>query len=421
MFFVLISILVVFLVFAYILFEKDVLSPSFMLIFCFLLSSIFAAIGNLSWGESLYPKTIFIIFLGILSMILGEFYARCWTTTFVRNNFVDSMKVVFIRTNAVFILIILQIVVFVLYYKRLNEIVSSIGYSGEYFLMYSRMATINYNLKLGTFFSIFLWVLTSGSSVSAYILILSFFKKIDLSFTLKILLMVSSAMGVFSFVLSGARYGLLQFVMIILFSVLYFSFEKNHVSKTKAFLGIVVLIFVVVEICAQMLIERNKSSLDGVFDITCIYMGSSIMALNQWANDFGLSNNLGEETFWGVRTLLNYFIPSVETTRQFSEFTSFANGSSTNIYTAYRAFLADFSWFGLTFISFLIGLTYSFFYKILQYKKSCIIMLSYAFFVFYLVYMVFTPAVTTNLLTVSQVMGYFWLFVIGKMLLRERL
>ena len=411
-------VLLIVLLTAYAAFRGDVTSPSLILVFLFLIGTFFSIVGNFWWNEVFFPFTFIVLLVGIVCVVVGELYGRSLFDVFYKNKYIFAPPLFYIKSSRIIVLLAAQLIVAFLYYKRLNAMIESIGFTGEFFLRYSRMATIDYGLKLGSFFTFFLWVATSGSYASTYFFIASFFKKNIVTRFGKVLLLLSIFVGVFVFVLGAAKFGLLQLMTIALFTYVYYS--TKTFAQGRLFLLARVLVFVVIAlVCINTLtFFRLENTTKNVVDTLCIYAGSSIMGLNSWLQTDSYSIFFGEETFWGVRKMLNIIIPSIETTKQFDEFTHFFNGSSTNIYTAYRAFFSDFGWMGLILISFLIGMFYSIFYCYVRRSNKDLFIVVYAFLFFYMAYMLFAPVVTTSILTTSRMMGLLWLVVISRFLVK---
>ena len=303
-------------------------------------------------------------------------------------------------------------IIFFLYYQRILEIASAAGYQGENLLKYVRIATINLEIKLGVFFSCFLWIVNIGSFVPLYILIDDFCKKNRRLFIVNFVLASSVVFGIASFCLSGARFGLMQ---MMLFGLTVFLQKKIFAQEKigKLFVLVIIFLIILVTIMSVLLSVRLGDENRSVFQLFCVYIGSPIVALSSWLEVGNESSLLGEESFFGLRVILHSLFSNIELTSQFNEFTIFPGGGSTNIYTAYRAFISDFGWFGMAFLNFIIGFVYASAYNGLVQKFCPRNILIYNFFFFYLLSMIFSPLVTSSLFTTTQIMGCFWLLIIG--------
>ena len=78
MYVLLILLITVLFIITYKIFNKDLLSPSNISILMFLLSTLLAYIGTFSWNNvsDISFKLVFIIILGLLAFVLGEFITR---------------------------------------------------------------------------------------------------------------------------------------------------------------------------------------------------------------------------------------------------------------------------------------------------------------------------------------------------------
>ena len=157
--FVLLAFFILLLGLSYKLFRKDCMSPSFLLLCMFSVSAVFGILGNIKWKAEPNAYSLLIVGVGVLSIFLGELFIRVTLNVGrvnVAPNTVAANAHYKISIKLFVLLFLCQLVVFFLYYRRMVEIASSIGYSGSGLIQFIRVATINEGIKVGTFFSVFL-------------------------------------------------------------------------------------------------------------------------------------------------------------------------------------------------------------------------------------------------------------------------
>ena len=413
----------VFLLFAslsLILTKKDYLSPTFLLASAFSVCNVFAILGNQSWMVDI-PATIITLFICIFFFILmGEL-------SVFRFNY-SSQKILILNPHSlagnnsiffVFVFVVIQIIILYLYYSRLIAMATVVGFSGEDLPMYVRVATINYGLHVGVGYAISVPALSAGSLIYFFL----FAKKVILeenksikNFVFLVPLLVSCGAST----LAGARSGFIENAFVAFFMVVYFFKMKDNKNKATKILLVSLITFVVLMAIFLLLGTLTKKvNEENYLRTLYVYGGSSIVAFGSWLDKFDFFNIsffngvLGAESFSGIRNTLNRFFPFVESSNPFLEFISFDGGSSTNIYTGFRAYIADFGLYGLPLICFAFGLSFSFFYEFLKKNTTPLNLIVYAYFLKTFVYLVFAPSVTSALLTPSQFFWLMWVIVLG--------
>ncbi len=407
---------------ALVLFKMDVLSPSFLISGVFAFGTVMAIIGNINWGVEVSLKAVLIIFLGLLSIVFGEFFAR---------KLFGSGKVYYSKTyyfeysrKLYFVLLIIQFVLTVLYFRRIMSIASSMGETTNIWtlVMRIRVATINQGEKVGTFFSIFGNISTAITFYGIFFLINSYENGSVLKHIFKNkLALLSLTLYFFSQLISGARNGYILFAVFLLITLLLCLKKRKgriHIFHLLFFGALLIsIVFVVFSIIG---VGMGKTAETKIVDELVRYSGGSIVGLSVWLDTGEPSSFFGQESFWGLRHLLHMVFPSVFDGPEFYEAVTFTNSSGINIFTGFRAFYSDFSYFGILIIPFLVGFIYSFSLKkiITKYHPISVVLYSYMFYFF--VNLLFAPSVTSDLFTSSQISTIFWIIVIGFVLVPKK-
>lgn len=407
------------------LFKKDYLSPSFLLICLFLVSSIFGIIGNVKWKVELNVYSLLVVGAGVLFILLGEIFIRA--TLRGGRIYVISRKSVKnyhykISIKLFVVLFLCQIVIFYLYYRRMIAIASSIGYSGSGLIQFIRVATVNENIKVGTFFSVFLGLIYAVAYVYLYIFINNFPQEDRIRYFLKnIYLLLPSIILFLTNILSGARNGIIITLSVLGVFVLdkirrsekSFNFAKFFIIGAAAIIGFFFVFSKMGELTGKM---NSGNSVDTIY----VYAGSSILGFSEWMNNPTHSSLFGQESFWGIRYLLNKFFPFIECSEEFLPGVTFPNGTSTNIFTGFKSYYADFGFAGTLIVCFFIGLLMSLFYIKTFKKNNITTTILYGFFFSCFAKLLFAASITSELFTSSQIFGCMWIILVSKVVVRKK-
>lgn len=412
-------ILLLFLMFlTYASFNKDFFSPSFLICALFFVSCLFAILGNFKWEVEVNMLAIIAIVLGILCIFIGESLAR---KVYIRNEAININKPVGvkIRKNTLFFVIVFEAILLVLYYRRMLEIATSIGYTGINLIQFIRVATVNESIKVGTTFTVLLGVFGATSYICILAIINSVInKQLKKDLFDNLLLLIPIIFNILVCILSGARSGIIKlFVVSLMMLFCKFKDRAQKINMIKILLISAISVFVLLFVFTRMGMLTKKVNSSNIFDAIYKYVGSSIVALSCWFDKFSSSTYFGQESFWGIRYLLNMIFPNVEAGSPFLESVVFPGGDGSNIYTGFRAYIADFGWFGLIIICIILGYVYGYFYKKMIRKPSPLIIILYSFFFYEFFNLLFAPSVTSDLFTSSQIFGVMWIIVINYLLL----
>lgn len=407
--------------------KNDIMSPTFILSVLFLFCDLFAIVGNMKWKVQISVELLTAFLVGMSALYLGELSIRVASKgriISVKNTSSHSGRID-VSHGRMVIIIIIDILLLVLYYKRLVQIASSIGYSGSMLLQYVRIATISNDIRVGTFYTIFLGIISASGYFCIYIITNNIFVAKDkpyfwgnFIYSIPIVIMITSS------ILSGARNGLIR-ILVIIFACALIQYQecikKVRVGKILTIGSITLGNFLI--LFANLGKLTGKTTVDNFIGVIMKYVGSSIVGLSSWL-DKGLvrsSEVFAGESFWGTRYLLNKFFPSVDVGSQFLESIIFPGGSGTNIYTAFRSYLFDFGWIGLSLIMFLIGLVFNACYIVIKRRKNPFTTVLYSYFLYNYINILFAPSITSNLFTSSQIFGIFWMYVLYRFMLRPKI
>lgn len=416
----LLFLLIVLAIIAFLINGKDVLSPSFDLIVLFMVGTVFAFYGNLSWGIEIHDSRFVMAILGGLASILfGSILVqkKCLNTSsnissqIVEYNFVTFIVLVFVNALIVY-----------LYYRVIYGIAVATGFSGENMQMYVRVATSNYGAKLGMFFTFFIWIVQSSAIVCAYIFVNNFFVRKKIVFR-DLILLAPVILYFIQIFYSGSRAGLIRFSIVLLFFVV-FSYRRilKKINLIKVLVVSLVVMSALLYIFAWLGTFTKKVDEADFLNPVCIYVGSSIIALDDWfqRDKVFSANQLGEVSFHGLYLVVNSLYGGSEN-KSSGESNFIKKGSfSTNIYTGFCSYLAEYGWLGLFVICIFLGGIFQYSYQYIIEKTTLLNVMIYGYFFIDFLYLLFAPSITSNLFTPTSIMGLVWIFLVFKSLIPSR-
>lgn len=211
------------------------------------------------------------------------------------------------------------------------------------------------------------------------------------------------------------RTGVLRTLVII--SIIFFVFEKVRTEwkpgNNKRIISTGIILILLFLVIFRLLGYRTGTSIrNPLWNNLAEYLSASIVGLDTYLIQ-GEQNNIlfGQGVFKSIYSILRqwgFYIPQVQ---KFEDFYSYAGGVS-NIYTAFKTYIKDFTVFGELLGMFLWGLVIT--YNINRVKRG-----SYGFIrvcmlgiLFYPIVMISIEDVTATVLSMSTVymLFYFWIF-----------
>ena len=393
---------------------KDYFSPSFLLSIVFIISCTFSIIGNLNWKCDINGISILVISAVIFMIFIGELFARF---VIFRKNFeverihIKSIKTIRANKIVIILFIIIQILFTIVYYRRMIEIAVNNGYSGENYFMYARNSTESagflYNFVVSSF--------EPFALICMFIFINNFISNLKFSFFIKnFIFIIPTVIFCFTTVLTGARVGIVEYVIIFVLMLVYFIRKINingyKIKYRYIFIPVATILFALIFAFLKIGESRNGLSSSNYSEYINVYSGSSIVAFSEWFPNRTIGSNSMLGSFKGIFNTLSRLNTGYE--RTFYDFVTFKNGTSTNVYTGFRAYIEDFGIFGLLVISFLIGTLITCFYKKIIDSKNMFFIILYLYFLKHFVYLFLASSITSELFSPTQILYVFWLFIL---------
>lgn len=442
MLYVLLAILIVLTILSFI-FNKDILSPSFLINLIFSITCCFAIVGNNTWQMEVSKYVVLIIPLMNLSILLGELGVR-FLIDYINNkkgknnqdklnqdkisqdensqcvsdqdkvkelkpvNKASTVKFSYIALIVISAICILAVI---LDFIEVVKAAYAYGYTGkpnESLLHHARLALLR-DVYGKSKISIIISFFGRGAGILCLCLFINnvFSKKFKLKNVLKNLpLLIPVVCMILILALSTSRVGFLTIAIISLFMLIK-SIKKNKytIIKIAVFALLIIVVFIVLFIFLGSLRANKASPLMAL----CVYAGSPIVTLDVWLNaETSVSSELFlKETFWGFHYLISKFNPNYVIPSNFLEFVVLGDGSTTNVYTAYRSWINDLGVVGCVILCILLGAIFGYFKNLLEnrkFKHLFIYNVIYSYYFSALMFVFTAPTITTSLFTLTHVL-----------------
>lgn len=388
---------------------KSITSPSVLLSAEFILACFFAMVGNLNWKVDINPLICIVIPFSIICLATGEYIGRRITVgnnLYNRQQEVKKEKVDIKRWQCFIVFIVLLLFVY-LYIQEQISLARSVGYSGSSLFRWIRYGHHFNYVDNSTFIKICISVIDATSLIFLYFFIYNTvvidkkIKKCNFRYLLPLIPFILRQ------VFSGARSGFILLAAFIFISISILIERKQRIKIFRACIIALFLLVIFLIIFTQLGKLTDKTNDSNIFENIYIYVGSSIVAFSEFISNYKVPTLSGEETFTGFLNLISELIGKQSISFSL-EYTYFANGSSTNIYTAFRSYINDFGYIGLFLIQFIIGILFGCWdnYNKKSYKVNGISIILYSLYSYYLILSLFTPTLTSSFLTVGRISNF---------------
>lgn len=390
---ILILILMISILILYLLYVKksDFLSPSLICCYMFFLASCAAFAGNRVWKVNIGFESIMCIIFFLIFVVLGEAVSKPVTLKSQVHipgmRATDSREHVYIRMNTILLLLLIAIAAYT-FYRYYNLIFAFASAHGNPFGAAAMLKYYRIGLNSGDSLSMN-FLLTQSiqlckflSYVFVYIIINNFlyFKKINYL----MIVYIAISWGIYG--LSSSRGGYINFISAYLILFFCCLMKKNRwifkKVRGKAILISIVAIVVFFYLFSYLGTFTGKTEQsNGAINQITTYVGGSIVSFDSFIEDYSFSvmDTQPKETLSGIKDFFGYFGFSFDYKIVDLEF--YRNGLlSTNVYTAIRRYVHDYSYLGIPLMGIIIGLLYGSWYKKVKTAKNdySFVTLSYA-------------------------------------------
>lgn len=385
MIWVLLFLLIAFDIFLFILFDRNILSPSVLAVSMFVLSTFVACLNIETWKFTISAYTVVMIMTSLFALGAGEFIVRLFYCGWNQKEGIEIPKEpIEISTPLIICVCVVLCLLCVHYVQELLRLAVAAGYrkdEGLLFVAYVRKATLRPEIY-GRIDRLAGWSSTIAQ-IFAYVFLYSicynkvYFNKFNFLYLIPVITYLPYT------VFSGGR---TQFIYIIAFLIVVggtFYLQKNK-WKLKSVLTVIKAGFwgIVFFLCIFIAVGSLKSStiVETAFSTISHYTGMSIPSLDDYfLNPRPKGEYFGEHVLFGIYGFLREFNPAIPEFYAPYDFVEF-NGTSGNVYTVIRRYHQDFGILGLYGLMFFLGFFYAYFYLLVN-KQSCFGLLLYGYII----------------------------------------
>lgn len=364
-------------VLAYLFNNKDVISAWLIGIGMFCFSLIICLLNVSKWNVEMLPLTVIVIFSAFIFWGIGDIIAKSIYKVLnhpsMKSIKTAEIKALDIRKSITLLFSLVMVIVLFYYFRYIYQISLIAGNTGGYndMFKYARYAVINTKYNIDMPFILSHLLLISKCTAYIYIFVLVY-NKFYFNFV-DFFVFVPIGIYVAQISISTARIDFIRLTTYILMLV-FILWKKNNSWSNRLDWKIVsygisgIIIFLLIFRLLGFLTTKTDSR--EIWDDISIYMGSSIVGLNQYLDSFHSTNDFfGKETLYNIYKILRKInlvsIPEYNTPLEFLYF----NGSRTNIYTSFRRYIQDYNYIGLYFILFFQGFFYSYWIEKIKRRK----------------------------------------------------
>lgn len=392
---ILLLVLLILLLLSLFLSEADMLFPLNLVFSVFVFAVGAYIIVHQKWEYSLHLKTIITIIIAMVSLTIGSIVSnyvykgkRKKEHITKRVNFLSNKRLVLKieKGTLLFLVFILAGTTVLFYYETMANVSAAVsGYSFRDIMKFTRHAVLNPDISYTL--SIYLVHLIFFSQALIYVLLYVFLFEIFIEKKRPSMLFLFAFFfyGV-QIVLTTTRTPLLRFgVSAILLTLAFIDsrgFRKASgilIMKKIGVLGLGVLA-VAITIYSFGFFTGKTDELTLV-ETFFGYIASPIVGLDIFLQTTREAASFGSESFHSVYNILRrmgFDVPEYSLPLEFSHW----GGRSTNMYTAIRRYINDFSIFGMITILFFLGFIYTLWYNVAKNSRQHITLIIYVLFLF---------------------------------------
>ena len=390
MIYVLLLYLVIIDILFFILFDRNILSPSVIGTGMFMVSTLFAVLNVDNWKFTISPLTVLVICLSLLFLGAGEFFVHFCNyrhNQFRKIHYGQDNAEIKIGNGSILLIVAIFGILLVNYYRETVKLAVQAGYksnNGMLMLAYARTASLNKHRnyegigRLAAYSYTFMQVI---AYIFSYIFLYNKIiaeKRHCAKYLFPVFLLIPYI------ILSTGRTSFIYLIMVWIVVGSCFYMQKKCWNPKYVFKIIGVglggmMLFLLLFILAGSF--KSKTIMENAWKTISFYAGLSIPSLDWYFTAFNPpeSEYFGEHVFFGIYGILNRINPSIpDFYAPWFEFATF-NHTKGNVYTIIRRYHQDFGYFGLFFMMFCLGAFYSFFFLRLNNTRKNAGLLVYAF------------------------------------------
>jgi len=420
------------LLFSYFISRRDLISPWFISVGVYLISSFVAVINLDRWNETISANTVLIITIALIAFGIGQISSSVFKINKNAANAVNAVKIykIYVPFYRILIAFSIGLMIVFLMYKRLVVLATIGGYSGSgYILNYARVAIIHYDASWGALIGILQFFTMGIGYVFTYVFVnnILYEGKLFKGFKKNLIYLLPIIPFILVEVMSTGRNGFIRLTAMTLFlGIITWKIQNGWKNANKKNFRLMIIASILLMAFYVTFIKlgdlTGKNLVYSLNDTISVYTGGSIVALDNYLENSQIKSiNFGEETLYGLKFIFNKLGFDVLVENRHLEFIHFNNGYSTNVYTALRRYIHDYGYFGMVLVQFLIGLFFGVFYKLIKKRnKADLLIIIYAYVANALIMQSIDDSFLTVFLSVSQVFSIFFIVVCYKFFIKKK-
>lgn len=371
---VLFCVLIVIAIISYFLFERDVLSITFISSSVYALSTLAAYISYKledSWNYvELDKNTAIYVIISIVCIAIGEFVVRLIqrkTKRKSKEKNINSIEIIKVSNIKILICTLFIALAFILIYANMCKITHTTGFSKV--INAYKVNSAMYNDSEDTANIKFLYiqmyrVSTVIGIIFLYIYInnMCFNKKLKYNFRFIIPIIASCILSM----LLGGRSAIMRFIVAgIIFSIIIYE-KKKKINLIKFLLIGILLLSAILPLFYNLLSIIGQSTKNNFANYITFYLGSPLPCFNEYIENTNQQKveqkHFGENTFIGIQQILYKFHIIDYYNIYQGEWVDFGNGLKSNVFTGIKTYLEDFGIMGVIVFQILFGIVFSYLY-----------------------------------------------------------
>lgn len=415
-------------IFVYILFDRNILSPSVIGITMFVVSTFLAVLYKNKWDYAFHISTVLIIITALMFLSAGELLVRLNLHRYSQFRYInykenEAINISFIKI--LFILIIFSLLL-IIYYKDTVRLACEAGYKkgqGVLMLAYARIGQLNEKGKFHPRSRFCNYTFTFIKCIAYVFTYIFLYNKIvcKQKHCFKYLLPFFLFIPYVVLTTGRTEFIYIAVLWIILGSCFFMQTKQWNPRYTFKIVKIAlvgIFLFFVAFILAGM--QRSSTLGEHVFDTIAAYAGGSIPSLDYYFNEYNSSPNeyFGQHTLFGIYDFVRIFdksIPKFYKPYDFVYFNSFGG----NVYSIIRRYHQDFGFFGLYFMMFFLGVFYSLFFLCVNNSRKNSKLLLYTMFFFPIVEMSIEERFFMNVISWGSINITIFLIIIFRLFVKS--
>lgn len=428
----------------YLVFKREIISPTFICTAMYILSLFLMIFYCEKWKVELSLTTYAAIIVALISMAFGEFLG---TKIAVYSGWKGHNGILFsediekqkregiaISNRVIRICFLFMVTTAILYFREIQKIAANSAYAQSVygqaysFLMQVRWAKTLEGAEVSYYVQHMYTCCGAIATVFAYVILFNKVNQLRKKEKYFFMYLTIILYIVTSFMTTG-RAQMLNFFVYVIFAWIILTAKKRgwrFLNNTKLFVKSLLIIALALFLfyLAGLLTEKSLHYAN-FFDNFANYFSSSVYTLNEYLNNPAKFSSGSE--FFGIHTLSGIYsflrtlgipIPDNVVALEYI----YCGDYLTNIYTPLRRYIQDFGWLGMSFIMFLMGYGYK---RLLWRNKFSdsggLNVIFAAYFMFPLVYIAIEERLFMDVIMVRSVYQIFYIILIYQWIINKKL